>query len=144
MMEKYVMKYDKQDNLYCYIERNKKGRILSYFNLTNNRLIRYDAQSKYKYLIDYNETCRLVQRFMESESWVTVLRNSSSLYNQKSLYVGMLPNKKQEICVKGKQIIAFTISKEFVDNFKYVSTATHKNISFTSPNEGNAIISPIY
>ena len=132
MTEQYVMKYDKQDNLYCYIERNKKGRILSYFNLTNNRLIRYDSQSKYKYLIDYVEPCKLAQRFQESESWVTVLRNSSSLYNQKNLYVGMLPMKKREVCLKGSQIITFTISKEFVNKFKFVSATTSKNISFTT------------
>lgn len=109
-MEQYVLKYNDQDDLYCYIEKNDKGKILSYYSLVNNRLVRYDSEQDHRSFVEFIEPCRMSQRFSDGESWITVIRKEEY---RKTIQVNF-PNKKKEYCVQGCNIVSFTVSKKFI------------------------------
>ena len=93
---KYVFKYDKHNNLYSYIERSFSKSLISLYtyNYKNNSMIRYDKDNQLRIFTQYDEPCKLVQRFEAGESWV-----KSVPFNQ-TIYAHQSPKIKKQFALK--------------------------------------------
>ena len=74
-MNNYIFKYNIKGDLYNYCELDNKNKILSIYNLENNKLIRYDKDYDTRHYVKYSKSKEVVlaQRFQHGESWVTVM-----------------------------------------------------------------------
>ncbi len=69
---KYIFKYNKNDELYNYVELNKVDKIISYFKIENKKLTRFDKTTDIKQLIVFKSDVELKQKFILGESFITV------------------------------------------------------------------------
>lgn len=69
---KYVFKYNQDDELYNYVELNSSDKVESYFKVEGRTVIRFDKRSKTKQLITFKKDIHLKQKFQANESFLTV------------------------------------------------------------------------
>ena len=110
------MKYDVDGRLYLYVERDKFGKVASLIKLSgSDKLLRYDGTTKEKTFTKYDCECILVQKFQESESWVTVIKKGCDITDQYEF-----PKRKSSFSFdKHNSVILFTISSQLTS--KYIS-----------------------
>jgi len=105
---KYIFKYDKHNNLYSYVEKDLNQNLLSLytFNYKNNSMIRFDKENKLRIFTQYDETCKLVQRFEAGESWIksVPIDNNSYVYQNPKI-------KKQFAINNDNQIVRFSFQQ---------------------------------
>lgn len=113
----YTLKYDKRGFLYKYVEKTAGGKIVSFynFNYKKNILTRYDFQQKLRFLFEFYEPCKLVQRFEGGESWIKPVPlscESTSMF---------LPRIKKKIAINEEnQIVTVNVSKGLLKNWNSI------------------------
>ncbi len=112
--KQFIFKYDKQMNLYSYVERNKKQTIYAYynFNYKNNSLVRYDDINKLRVISQFESPCKLVHRFEAGESWVKVVHA-----DENSMNLTYPKIKKQFALNNENQIVKFSIPTKLLEQW---------------------------
>jgi hypothetical protein len=115
MKVNYVFKYDKNNNLSNYIERDSKNQIKSYYayNYSKNSLIRYDSVNKLRIFNQFEMPCKLVHRFEAGESWVRAVTLNSDSFTMTFPKV-----KKQFALNSDNQIVKFSIQHQLLEQWK--------------------------
>lgn len=100
----YVFKYNKQNNLYSYIERDSSQNLLSLytFNYKNYSMIRYDKDNQLRIFIQFDEPCKLVHKFEAGESWVKSIPEDHTIFQYQNPKI-----KKQFALNNENQIVRF-------------------------------------
>jgi len=129
---KYVFKYNKEGQLYNYVELNKMDKIISYFNLKNNKLIRFDKSTQTKQLITFKSNVKLKQKFMAGESFISVFDLSEDENVQYSM-----PEKEKEITLIKDNVRISDFGKFVVERWKKLNKT--ENIDYTKKPEENSI-----
>jgi hypothetical protein len=127
----YIFKYNKEGHLYNYIELSSIEKIISYFNLKDNKLIRFDRNSQIKQLITFKSNVKLKQKFMAGESFISVFNlndNENVQYN--------MPEKEKEITLVKDNIKISDFGKFIVEKWKKINK---KEIVDSTKSEGNSI-----
>ena len=111
----YIFKYDKQHNLYNYVEHDQSNNVLSYYNMNNknNSLTRYDRVNQLRVLIQYEEPCKLVHRFEAGESWVRAVSLTSTSTNL------IFPKMKKQFAINNEnQIVRFSVNPYLLEQWR--------------------------
>lgn len=111
----FVFKYDKNKNLYAYLEKDAKFRIKSYytFNYKNNSMIKYDSINKLRIFNQFELPCKLVHRFEAEESWIRAVSIESNAYNL------TYPKIKKQFALNNEnQIVKFSIQQQLLQQWK--------------------------
>lgn len=100
----FVFKYNKQNCLYSYVERDMSQNLLSLYtyNYKNHSMIRYDKENKLRIFVQFDEPCKLVQNFEAGESWVKSVPEGQSVYQHNNPKI-----KKQFALNNENQIVRF-------------------------------------
>lgn len=122
---KYIFKYNQQNELYNYIELNRAGKILSYFKIEGRTLIRFDRTTDTKHLITFKSNIKLKQKFLSGESFVTVYDTDTEECVQHKM-----PVKEKEITLVKNNISVSDFGKFVVERWKHIQ----KNIKEILPN----------
>ena len=88
---KYIFKFNQDDELYNYVELNS-DKVISYFKVEENKLIRFDKRNHTKHFIKFKNDVKLKQKFISGESFITVLDKTSNEVVQYNM-----PEKEREI-----------------------------------------------
>jgi hypothetical protein len=118
---KYIFKYNQDDELYNYVELNKSEKILSYFKIENNTLTRFDRQTDVKQLITFKQKVELRQKFMGGESFITVF----DVKNDECIQYKMSEIEKQITLVKNN-ITVSDFGKFVVKKWKHNLSSEEK------------------
>lgn len=129
---KYIFKYDKEGQLYNYIELNKMDKVISYFNLKNNKLIRFDKNTQTKQLITFKSNVKLKQKFMAGESFISVFNLNENENVQYSM-----PEKEKEITLIKNNVRISDFGKFVVERWKNINK--DENTDYTKKTEPNSI-----
>jgi hypothetical protein len=135
---KYIFKYNKNNELYNYIELNKADKVLSYFKIEDKTLIRFDRKSDIKQLIQFNSKIKLKQKFISGESFITVFDSDTDECVQYNM-----PSKEKQIVLVNNNISVSDFGKFVVKRWKQImgeSIETNENLTI---NTSNTINSPI-
>lgn len=111
----YIFKYDKQNNLYNYVEHDQANNVYCYyhFNSKNNTLIRYDKQNQLRIFMQYEEPCKLVHRFEAGESWIRAVSLNST--PDKLIFPKM---KKQFALNNENHVVRFSVNPYLLEQWK--------------------------
>ena len=111
----FVFKYDKNNNLTNYIERNQKNQIISYysFNYKNNSMLKYDQVNKLRIFNQFEFPCKLVHRFEAGESWIRAVSLDD---NEFSLTYPKI--KKQFALNNENQVVKFSVQMQLLDQWR--------------------------
>lgn len=129
---KYIFKYNKEGQLYNYVELNKMDKILSYFNLKDNQLIRFDRSNQTKQLITFKSNVKLKQKFMAGESFISVFDLNENENVQYSM-----PTKEREITLVKDNVKISDFGKFVVERWK--SLNKENNTNYIEKTEDNSI-----
>jgi hypothetical protein len=109
---KFIFKYDKYNNLYSYVERDSLKNIMSLYvyNYKNNSLVRYDKDNQLRIFTQFDERCKLVQKFEAGESWVKSIPFDDEINNYKN------PKIKKQFAVNIKnQVVRFGFQSSVIE-----------------------------
>ncbi len=110
----HVFKYDKHNNLYAYVESDYNGNLLSLytFNYKNNSMIRYDKLNQLRFFTQYDEPCKMIQKFDSGESWIKCIpiNNNFYIYNNPKI-------KKQFAINNDNQIVKFSFQQHLMIDY---------------------------
>ncbi len=111
---KYIFKYNKEGDLYNYVELNEKEKVISYFKVDYNVLTRFDKTTNTKQLITFKNKVKLKQKFMVGESFITVFDadNFALQYN--------IPEKEKEIVLINNEVSKINFSNLVIKNWKKI------------------------
>lgn len=110
---KYIFKYNQEDELYNYVELNSSNKVISYFNIENNSLIRYDKKNDTKQLIKFKQPIKLKQKFMLGESFITVFSSKTDECIQYNM-----PVKEREIVLVKDNVSLSDFGRFVVNHWK--------------------------
>ncbi len=110
---KYIFKYNKEDELYNYVELNTNNKVISYFMIENSTLIRYDKKSDTKNLIKFKHPIKLKQKFMLGESFITVFSSKTDECIQYNM-----PDKEREIVLVKNNVSLSDFGRFVVNHWK--------------------------
>lgn len=111
----YVFKYDKNKNLYNYIEKDSKSNLNSYyaFNYKTNSLVKYDSVNKLRVFNQFEFECKLTHKFEGGESWVRPVLVSDDSYSL------TYPKIKKQFALNSEnQIVRFSIQHQLLEQWK--------------------------
>jgi len=127
---KYIFKYDKDGHLYNYVELNKVDKVISYFKLEHNRLIRFDKNTQTKQSITFKSNVKLKQKFMAGESFISVFDlNETVQYG--------MPEKEKEIILVKNNVKTSDFGKFVVKKWEELNK--EKGITYSVEPESNSI-----
>ena len=109
---KFIFKYDKYNNLYSYVERDSLKNIMSLYvyNYKNNSLVRYDKDNQLRIFTQFDERCKLVQKFEAGESWVKSIPFDDEINNYKN------PKIKKQFAVNIKNhVVRFGFQSSVIE-----------------------------
>lgn len=111
---KYIFKYNKEGELYNYVELNHKENVISYFKVDYNTLVRFDKTTNTKQFIKFKNKVKLKQKFMVGESFITVFdaENFTSQYS--------MPEKEKEIVLINNEVSKINFSNLIIKNWKKI------------------------
>ena len=111
---KYIFKYNKEGDLYNYVELNEKEKVISYFKVDYNVLTRFDKTTNTKQLITFKNKVKLKQKFMVGDSFITVFDadNFALQYNK--------PEKEKEIVLINNEVSKINFSNLVIKNKKKI------------------------
>ena len=109
---KFIFKYDKYNNLYSYVERDSLKNIMSLYvyNYKNNSLVRYDKDNQLRIFTQFDERCKLVQKFEAGESWVKSIPFDDEINNYKNPKI-----KKQSAVNIKNQVVRFGFQSSVIE-----------------------------
>lgn len=122
----FIFKYDKEGNLYNYIELGRKEEMLCFCSFKNNVLIRYMKDENYKSLTKFKENCKMVHRFEAGESWVSILKINDGTSEIEKNYPfhkdasALIYFKSKEIVFKNREISTFYLNKNLLSKCKEI------------------------
>ena len=111
---KYIFKYNKEGELYNYIELNHKDNVISYFKVDYNTLMRFDKTTNTKQLIKFKNKVKLKQKFMVGESFITVF--DAENYNLQY----QIPDKEKEIVLINNEVSKINFSNLVIKNWRKI------------------------
>ena len=110
---KFIFKYNQEDELYNYVELNSSNKVLSYFKVEDNKLIRYDKKTKTKAMIKFKSKIKLKQKFFSNVSFISVFSSEEDKCIQYDLV-----EKEQEITLVDNNISISDYGKFIVKKWK--------------------------
>ena len=113
---KYVFKYNQNNELYNYVELNKSNKVISYFKINGKTLTRFDKHSDTKQLIRFKSKVKLKQKFMSGESFVTVYDSETEEYVQHKM-----PNKEKQITLIHNNVSVSDFGKFVIERWKQIN-----------------------
>ena len=120
---KYIFKYNQQNELYNYIELNKADKVISYFIIKDKTLIRFDRTTDTKQLITFKSKIKLKQKFMSGESFVTVFDSNTDECVQYNM-----PDKEKQITLIKNNISVSDFGKFVVERWKTIKKDIKESI----------------
>lgn len=111
----FVLKYDKNKNLYNYIEKDSKFKINNYYNYNykNDSVVKYDSINKIRIFSQFESPGKLVHLFEAGESWIKAVSIESDSYN-----VQFPKIKKQFALNSENQIVKFSIHQQLLEQWR--------------------------
>ena len=113
----YVFKYDKHKNLYNYAERDNLKNLLALYTLNykKNLMLRYDKDNNVRVFTQFDEPCKLVQKFEAGESWVKSVPVGETIYNYQN------PKIKKQFALNDKdQLVSFGFQQDLIVGYSNV------------------------
>lgn len=115
MTNKYIFKYNQQNELYNYVELNRSDKVLSYFKIENRTLIRFDKATNTKHLIKFKSKIKLKQKFMSGESFIAVFDSETDECIQYKM-----PDKEKQITLIKNNVSVSDFGKFVVEKWKTI------------------------
>lgn len=109
-----VFKYDKYHNLCNYVERNITGDLLALYtyNYKNQSMIRFDRENQIRIFTQYDEPCKLVQKYDSGESWIKIVPFENNINEYQNPKI-----KKQFALNNENQIVRFSFQQYLIQDF---------------------------
>jgi len=117
----YILKFDKNDRLYNYIELNRYDKVVSFLKLEENKLIRFDRNTQTKQMIQYKMDVELKQKIMAGQSFVSVFAKNSNNVIQYDF-----PEMDWQITLINNLVSTSTFGKFVVERYKYIKSKENK------------------
>lgn len=111
---KYIFKYNKEGELYNYVELDEKEKVISYFKVDYNVLTRFDKTTNTKQLITFKNKVKLKQKFMVGESFITVFDADNFALQYK------IPDKEKEIVLINNEVSKINFSNLVIKNWQKI------------------------
>jgi hypothetical protein len=117
----YILKFDKNDKLYNYIELNRYDKVISFLKLEGNKLIRFDRNTQTKQMIQYKIDVELKQKIMNGDSFVSVFAKNSNNAIQYDF-----PEMNWQITLINNLVSTSSFGKFVVERYKYIKSKENK------------------